>query len=115
MNLFSREMLAESASLVGGPVEKEINWTNAKGEQYKATVYVLPMGYNTMMAQSKMGEGADVLVRRVCVSIVDPAGQAILTPADIMGDPDTGEGRMIDTLFLALLQAVNEANSYTGK
>lgn len=111
---FSLATLEETGSTVGGAVQKEIEW-HVKGKSFKATVNVMPMGYNTMMDQARLGDHVDVLVRRVCVSVVDDSGAPILTPAHIMGDPATGIGRMTDTLFLALISAINEVNSYGVK
>lgn len=110
---FGPQMIADTGSSVGGVIQKDIEWVAPGGKRHKAQVNVMPIAYDTMLAIGRM-EG-DIISRRVVASIVDDDGEPLLTMAHIMGDAATKQGRMCDSLFIALVNAVQEANEYGEK
>ncbi|PWU30737.1 hypothetical protein DK254_00360 [Pseudomonas sp. RW407] len=116
MTDFSLDLIQSTGAAIGAPVEKEITWV-VGGKEHKATVFVRLSSYDRAMREFELQkESNDVLVARIVSSIVDRSGKPVFTSQEqITGDPETGEGKMIDTLFFALLGAINSANGYQAE
>ncbi len=94
------------------PVKKEITWHTASGEQ-TAIVFVRLKSYQSVMAELKSGVNGDAAAARIASSIVDEKNQPIFTIADIVGNDE--HGPMGESLTIALLNAISEANSFEVK
>lgn len=111
MAILNVEMLTESGSFVGKPVKQKIEW-NVGSKKFAADVYIKLASYDTTIAEFQMQKenGVDQMVSRILSSVVDKKGNPILKVEHILGDPETGEGKMCSSLFLALVGALNKSN-----
>jgi len=115
MTLLNINMLKESGSYIGKPVKKQVEW-QVKGKTLKADIYVKLSSYETTMEEFKFNaEGQNVLVARILASVCNEKGEPIFTLKDIEGDPETGEGKLCSSLFMALVSAMNQANGYSDE
>lgn len=94
------------------PVKKEITWHTPSGEQ-TAIVFVRLKSYLSVMAEIKNGGQGDAAAARIASSIVDEKGLPIFSVSDIVGDE--AHGPMGESLTLALLNAISDANAYEVK
>lgn len=89
----------------GAPVEKEITFTNASGEEITGTVFVKQYG----IAQTKRllkavdESNSDSLAEGIAEHIVDDKGKPLYKPEDVQ--------RFCQPLILALLAAIGEVNN----
>lgn len=117
MSQLTKALIEQSGSKVGAIQPQEIKWYS-RGELHTATALIKPAGYDTFIEAARFGRNedgtptVDVMVARLLVCVVDEAGAPLFELSDIVGDPVTGEGRMCETLFVALTNAVSEVNTY---
>lgn len=109
----SLKELVDQGGFVKEPLEKrEITWHNAEGQELKADVYVKRASYHTITQTWRAAEGhQEHLAARIATMICDENGAPIFNAGDVLGTSDKSRGAMCDTLFLALITAVNEVNS----
>lgn len=92
-------------------VKREISWHNTDGVEQSAEVYVRKASYHTITQTWKAAEGnQEHLAARIATMICDEAGAPVFTTSDVLGTADPSRGPICDTLFLALITAVNEVN-----
>ena len=93
-------------------VKREISWHNTEGEEQKAEIYVRRASYHTITNTWKAAEGnQEHLAARIATMVCDENGGPIFTTADILGTASPDRGPICDTLFLALITAVNEVQT----
>lgn len=95
-------------------VKRQVEWVNTNGEEQSADVWVRKASYHTITQSWKAAEGSqEHLAARVATMICDEDGGPIFTTGDVLGTADPSRGPICDTLFLALITAVNEVNGLT--
>jgi hypothetical protein len=110
MAQLTAQTLVESGSVAGPPERRDIEWHNPEGEKLQAHVYVRKASYHTITYTWKQAEASqEHLAARIVAMTCDESGAPIFTMADILGNDL--HGPICDTLFLALITAVNEVNS----
>lgn len=93
-------------------VKKEISWVSTEGVRQTADVWVRLASYSTITHTWKAAEeNQEYLAARIATMICDENGAPIFTAGDVLGTADPSRGPICETLFLALIGAVNEANS----
>lgn len=111
MNL--KDLVAQGAFVSASEpiVKQEIRWTNPNGEEIVMDLWVRRASYHTVtQAWKDAEESKDHLAARIATMICDADGAPVFTAADILGTADPERGPICDTLFFALLGAVNSAN-----
>lgn len=114
MSLNLKDLVAQGAFVSASEptVKREISWHNTEGVEQKADVWVRLASYHTVTNTWKAAEGnQEHLAARIATMVCDEAGAPIFTTGDVLGTADPSRGPICDTLFLALITAVNEANS----
>ena len=114
MSLNLKDLVAQGAfvSAKEPTVKREISWHNTEGVEQKADIWVRLASYHTVTNTWKAAEGnQEHLAARIATMVCDEDGAPIFTTGDILGTADPSRGPICDTLFLALITAVNEANS----
>lgn len=114
MGLNLKDLVAQGAfiSALEPTVKREITWHNTEGEEQKADIWVRLASYHTITNTWKAAEGnQEHLAARIATMVCDEDGGPIFTTGDVLGTADPSRGPICDTLFLALISAVNEANS----
>lgn len=114
MALNLKDLVAQGAFVSASQptVKREITWHNTEGEEQKADIWVRLASYHTITNTWKAAEGnQEHLAARIATMVCDEEGAPIFTTADILGTADASRGPICDTLFLALISAVNEVNS----
>jgi len=102
--------LKTAGAFTGRPVEKEIEWTQGD-EEFKATVFIRPMGYQTATADiMAFGGKIDGIAGRIAASVCDENGKPVFTVDDITGEADPERGSLDGALTVALLYAIQEVN-----
>lgn len=114
MALLNVSMVEESGSFVGKPVKQKIKW-NVNGKDFSADVFVKLSAYDSTIAEFQLQrqEGVDPMVSKIVTSIVDNKGSPIFELKHIVGDAETGAGKMGAPLFMALIGAINKANGFS--
>lgn len=93
-------------------VKREITWTNTEGEEQTADIWVRKASYHTIThAWKQAADNQEHLAARIATMVCDESGGPIFTTGDVLGTADPSRGPICDTLFLALITAVNEVNS----
>lgn len=114
MGLNLKDLVAQGAFVSASEpnVKREITWHNTDGVEQKADIWVRLASYHTITNTWKAAEGnQEHLAARIATMVCDEDGAPIFTTADILGTADASRGPICDTLFLALITAVNDANS----
>lgn len=114
MTLNLKDLVAQGAfvSALEPTVKRAIEWVNLNGEPVKFDVWIRLASYHTVTNTWKAAEGnQEHLAARIATMVCDSEGAPIFTTADVLGTADPSRGPICDTLFLALITAVNEANS----
>lgn len=114
MALNLKDLVAQGAFVSASEptVKREIKWHNVDGEEQKADIWVRLASYHTITNTWKAAEGnQEHLAARIATMVCDEDGAPIFTTADVLGTADPSRGPICDTLFLALITAVNEANA----
>lgn len=107
----SIESLKKAGAFTGRPIEKEIKWTQ-NGEDFTATVFVRPLGYQSAVSDLMAATGKqDGLAGRIAASICDEEGKPVFKPEDITGEADGDRGALDGALTYALLAAITEVNN----
>lgn len=108
---FSIASLQRAGAFTGRPVEKEITWRQ-NGQEYSATVFVRPLGFQSAVSDVLAAGGReDSVAGRIAASICDEQGKPVFTVGDITGASDANRGALDGALTLALLGAIGEVNS----
>lgn len=117
MALNLKDLVAQGAFVKEPFVKRQITWYNTEGEELTADICVRLASYHTITNTWKAAEGnQEHLAARIATMVCDEEGGPIFTTADILGTTGIeGRGAMCDTLFLALITAVNEAQSAKTK
>lgn len=93
-------------------VQRQISWVNTEGEDQTADIWVRKASYHTITNSWKQAEGnQEHLASRIATMVCKEDGTAIFTTGDVLGTSDPSRGAICETLFLALITAVNEVNS----
>lgn len=114
MTLNLKDLVAQGAfiSTAEPHVKREIRYHGTDGQEVVADVWVRRASYHTITNSWKQAEGnQEHLAARISAMICDEEGAPILSTADVLGTADPSRGPICDTLFLALITAVNEVNS----
>lgn len=118
MTLNLKDLVAQGAFVSASEptVKREIVWHNTEGEEQKADIWVRLASYHTITNTWKAAEGnQEHLAARIATMVCDEDGAPIFTTGDVLGTADPSRGPICDTLFLALITAVNEAQSAKTK
>jgi len=117
MALNLKDLVAQGAFVKEPFVKRRITWHNTEGEELTADICVRLASYHTITNTWKAAEGnQEHLAARIATMVCDEEGGPIFSTADILGTTGIeGRGAMCDTLFLALISAVNEAQSAKTK
>lgn len=115
--------LTKMGAFTGAPVEKEITWKQGE-QEFKATVYVRPLGYRSAVSDLIAAGGkVDGVAGRIAASICDEEGNPVFSvmdithgpidPEEFAKDPETTKrlGSLDGNLSVALLAAIQEVNS----
>lgn len=105
--------LIDNGAFVSEPqVKRQIAWHNTNGVEQVMDIWVRKASYHTITNTWKAAEGnQEHLAARIATMVCDENGSPVLSVADVLGTTGvTGRGPMCDTLFLALITAVNEVN-----
>ena len=103
--------LQKAGAFTGRPVEKEITWQQGQ-EEFTATVYVRPLGFQTAVSAVLAANNQhDGVAGRIAASICDEHGKPVFTVADITGEADPERGALDGNLSVALLVAIGEVNN----
>lgn len=113
-NKLSINDLKTAGQFVGQPELKTIAWSH-DGEDFEADVYVRKLSYKSAITDALSKSTEDILAARIAACVCDAKGQAIFTAEDIKGEADKDRGPMASGLFMALSNAVGEANGATVK
>lgn len=107
----SIEALAASGGFVPRkPVEETIHWQH-EGQDFQATVYVLPLSYATAkLDMTANKQETDPLAARIAHCILNEEGAPIFTVEDITGDADPERGPLSNALTYALLNAIGKVS-----
>ena len=112
MALNLKDLVAQGAFVKEPFVKRRITWHNTEGEELTADICVRLASYHTITNTWKAAEGnQEHLAARIATMVCDEEGGPILSTADVLGTADPARGPICDTLFLALITAVNEVNS----
>ena len=117
MALLTLQSLKDAGAFAGAPVKREIRYHGLDGEEVVADIWVRRASYHTITNTWKAAEGnQEHLAARIATMVCDEEGGPIFSTADILGTTGIeGRGAMCDTLFLALITAVNEAQAAKTK
>lgn len=118
MSLNLKDLVAQGAFVSASEptVKREITWHNVDGVEQKADIWVRIASYHTITKTWKAAEGnQEHMAARIATMVCDEDGAPIFTTEDILGTADKSRGAICATLFLALITAVNEANSEKPK
>lgn len=114
MALNLKDLVAQGAFVSASEptVKREITWHNVDGVEQKADVWIRRASYHTITNTWKAAEGSqEHLAARIATMVCDEEGGPIFTTGDILGTASPDRGPICDTLFLALITAVNEAQT----
>jgi hypothetical protein len=114
MALNLKDLVAQGAFVSASEphVKREIKWTNTEGEELTADVWIRRASYHTITNTWKAAEGnQEHLAARIATMVCDEEGGPIFTTGDVLGTADPSRGPICDTLFLALITAVNEVQT----
>ncbi|BCB06796.1 hypothetical protein HHSLTHF2_06860 [Vreelandella venusta] len=107
----SVETLAASGGFVPRkPVEETIQWTH-EGQEFEATVFVLPLSYATAKSDIVASQlQTDPLAARIAHCIVDEDGKPVFTVDDITGEADPERGPLSNSLTHELLRVIGKVS-----
>ena len=114
MSLNLKDLVAQGAfvSATEPHVKREIRYHGTDGAEVVCDVWVRRASYHTITNTWKAAEGnQEHLAARIATMICDEDGNPVLSTADVLGTADPARGPICDTLFLALITAVNEVQS----
>ena len=115
MNLTLETLAANGGFVSRKAVPKAIKLKNNDGEDFAATVYVLPLSYVTAKSDIVATQlQSDPLAARIAHCIVDEEGNRLFTVADVIGEADPERGPFSDKLTHELLRVIGEV-SQLGK
>lgn len=106
----SIDSLQGVGAFTGRPVEQEITWKQGD-QEFTASIFVRPIGYQSAVAPLVAGKGADPVAVRIAACICDEDGKAIFTPGDVTGEADPQRGPLDGNLAVALLVAIHEVQN----
>ena len=93
-------------------VKRQITYHGTDGVEVTVDVWVRRASYHTITNTWKAAEGnQEHLAARIAIMICDEDGNPVLSTADVLGTADPARGPICDTLFLALITAVNEVQA----
>tara|TARA_R110001583_G_scaffold18501_4_gene73554 strand:- start:4475 stop:4936 length:462 start_codon:yes stop_codon:yes gene_type:complete len=109
MNLI--ETLAANGGFVSRiAVPEEIKWKH-EGEEFTATVHVLPLSYVTAKSDIVATQlQSDPLAARIAHCIVDEEGKPVFTVADVVGYADPERGPLSNSLTHELLRVIGKVS-----
>jgi len=114
MNLNLKDLVAQGAfvSATEPHVKREIRYHGTDGNEVVCDVWVRRASYHTITNTWKAAEGnQEHLAARIATMICDEEGNPVLSTQDVLGTADPARGPICDTLFLALITAVNEVQA----
>lgn len=114
MSLNLKDLVAKGAFVSASEphVKREIKYHGTDGEEVIVDVWVRRASYHTITNTWKAAEGnQEHLAARIATMICDEEGNPVLSTADVLGTADPARGPICDTLFLALITAVNEVQA----
>jgi|ERR1700712_1307149 len=113
MGLNLKDLVAQGAFVSASEptAKRTISWHSTEGVEQSADVWVRKASYHTITQTWKAAEGnQEHLAARIATMICDEDGAPVFTTGDVLGTADPARGPICDTLFLALITAVNEVN-----
>lgn len=114
MSLNLKDLVAQGAfvSATEPHVKREIRYHGTDGVEVVCDVWVRRASYHTITNTWKAAEGnQEHLAARIATMICDEDGNPVLSTEDVLGTADPARGPICDTLFLALITAVNEVQA----
>ena len=114
MSLNLKDLVAQGAFVSASEphVKREIKYHGTDGEEATVDVWVRRASYHTITNTWKAAEGnQEHLAARIATMICDEEGNPVLSTGDVLGTADPARGPICDTLFLALITAVNEVQA----
>lgn len=106
------DSLKESGGFVGRPVEREITFKGADGEDVTATVWVRPLSYQSAVSDVlSHATKRDAVAGRIAACICDEDGKSIFAVEDVTGEADPERGPLSQSLTMALLTAIGEVSN----
>lgn len=115
MNLTLETLAANGGFVSRKAVPKAIKLKNEDGEDFAATVHVLPLSYVSAKSEIVASQlKSDPLAARIAHCIVDEEGKPVFTVADVVGEADPERGPFSDSLTHELLRVISEV-SQLGK
>jgi len=111
MNL--KDLVAQGAFVSASEptAKRTIEWHNTEGAEQSADVWVRKASYHTITNTWKAAaDNQEHLAARIATMVCTEDGAPIFTVGDVLGTADPSRGPICDTLFLALLNVVNEVN-----
>lgn len=114
MSMNLKDLVAQGAFVSASEphVKREIRYHGTDGKEVVCDVWVRRASYHTITNTWKAAEGnQEHLAARIATMICDEDGNPVLTTQDVLGTADPSRGPICDTLFLALITAVNEVQT----
>jgi len=114
MSLNLKDLVAQGAfvSATEPHVKREIRYQGTDGEEVVCDVWVRRASYHTITNTWKAAaDNQEHLAARIATMICDEEGNPVLSTGDVLGTADPSRGPICDTLFLALITAVNEVQT----
>ena len=110
MNLTLETLAANGGFVSRKAVPEAIKWTH-EGQEFTATVYVLPLSYVTAKSDIVATQlQSDPLAARIAHCIVDEEGKALFTVADVVGEADPERGPLSNSLTHELLRVIGKVS-----
>ncbi|MGP9696224.1 phage tail assembly chaperone family protein, TAC [Halomonas sp. AOP27-A1-34] len=111
MKLSIETLAAHGGFVPKRAVEKEITLEH-DGQEFKATVNVLPMSYVTVRSDhfARQVQG-DALAARIACCIVNEEGKPVFTVGDVTGEADPERGPISRGLTNELLRVIGEVSN----
>lgn len=111
MELSLETLHAEDSFVSSAPVKKTVTWTNTKGVEKSAVVFIKKRNFISVTNEFRGANSGDTyFASRIATHVVNSKGQPIFKPGDITGEGENGA--ICDSLGLALLALISEVNSF---
>ncbi|MGQ7253980.1 phage tail assembly chaperone family protein, TAC [Vreelandella titanicae] len=110
MNLTLENLAANGGFVSRKAVPEAIKWTH-EGQEFTATVYVLPLSYATAKSDIVATQlKSDPIAARIAHCIVDEEGKPLFTVADVVGEADPERGPLSNSLTHELLRVIGKVS-----
>ncbi|WP_237673831.1 phage tail assembly chaperone family protein, TAC [Vreelandella profundi] len=111
MNLTLESLAANGGFVSRKAMPEAIKWKH-EGQEFAATVYVLPLSYVTAKSDIVATQlQSDPLAARIAHCIVNEEGKPVFTVADVVGEADPERGPLSNSLTHELLRVIGKVSN----